>query len=536
MTDILAEMLWTVSWKALAVVGFVWGLSLWSLFRERPAAAHALWVSAALTVLAIPLVEAAKITAPASTYPQVQITLPVQALAVEPAPIVATPGREGSLTAAAAVGGLYVLGLLVALARLAYGSRKLSEMRRGAVAVKDLAVQAELASLASVWNRGEPPTVFESEQFSGPVTLGLWSPSIFLPGEYRRWTGLRLRSVLAHECAHIVRRDTLWTWLVALTRAIYWFHPAAWLIQQRTAVLMEQACDDFAVRAVGDSGEYAQALVATASADGSQIPQQTGALAMASNLTSRIDRVLDGESWHSGTVRRRWAAVLVLGVVVTAGGIGTLSTAWAQAGRVTLTGKVLDPSGARVAGTTAILRNAELDLTEVTVTGSDGSFVLRGLEPSESYEISLERGGFARLTQPVALTVSQEIELRLAVGGIREAIVVEADAPGPSSTSGTPQRIRVGGKVQKARMKEYKQPVYPEAARAEGIEGTVLLEAVISKSGVPLTLRVVNNLVDERLANAAKDAVGQWRYEPTQLNGEPVEVVTTVTVGFQLRR
>ena len=78
------------------------------------------------------------------------------------------------------------------------------------------------------------------------------------------------------------------------------------------------------------------------------------------------------------------------------------------------------------------------------------------------------------------------------------------------------------------------QPTYPAAAKAAGIEGTVILYAVIGKDGTPLSLRVMNSEVDPELARAAAEAVGKWRYSPTLLNGEPIEVDTTIMVKFKL--
>ena len=62
----------------------------------------------------------------------------------------------------------------------------------------------------------------------------------------------------------------------------------------------------------------------------------------------------------------------------------------------------------------------------------------------------------------------------------------------------------------------------------------MLIEAVISKDGIPLDLRLRNSLIDQRLAQAALDAVRQWRFRPPQLDGQPVETATTITVAFHL--
>jgi len=62
----------------------------------------------------------------------------------------------------------------------------------------------------------------------------------------------------------------------------------------------------------------------------------------------------------------------------------------------------------------------------------------------------------------------------------------------------------------------------------------VIIKAVISTTGEPLNPQVVNTAVNFGLAQAALDAVRQWRYQPTLLNGQPVEVTTTIQVTFEL--
>jgi TonB family protein len=66
------------------------------------------------------------------------------------------------------------------------------------------------------------------------------------------------------------------------------------------------------------------------------------------------------------------------------------------------------------------------------------------------------------------------------------------------------------------------------------VQGTVVIRAVISKDGEVLSPQVVSAGVDRRLARLALDAVKQWRYQPSLLNGRPVETVTTVTIDFAL--
>ena len=76
------------------------------------------------------------------------------------------------------------------------------------------------------------------------------------------------------------------------------------------------------------------------------------------------------------------------------------------------------------------------------------------------------------------------------------------------------------------------QPLYPALAKQARIQGTVRLQAVIAKNGSVEELQVISG--HPLLVQAALDAVKQWRYRPTLLNGEPVEVVTTIDVVFTL--
>jgi protein TonB len=96
----------------------------------------------------------------------------------------------------------------------------------------------------------------------------------------------------------------------------------------------------------------------------------------------------------------------------------------------------------------------------------------------------------------------------------------------------TPKRITVGGAVQKARMLRQVQPQYPPLARQARIQGTVKLTAVISKDGSIQELEVING--HPLLIPAAMQAVKQWKYKPTLLNGQAVEVVTQIDVNFTL--
>ena len=102
----------------------------------------------------------------------------------------------------------------------------------------------------------------------------------------------------------------------------------------------------------------------------------------------------------------------------------------------------------------------------------------------------------------------------------------------PPAPKSTPTRIRVGGNVAAAKLIRQIQPIYPQIAKTAHVSGTVILHAIIAKDGTIQELTYQSG--PALLMRAAMDAVHEWRYQPTQLNGEPVEVDTTIQVVFTL--
>jgi TonB family protein len=96
-----------------------------------------------------------------------------------------------------------------------------------------------------------------------------------------------------------------------------------------------------------------------------------------------------------------------------------------------------------------------------------------------------------------------------------------------------PNRIRVGGNVEAANLIKKVVPKYSKEAKKAGIQGTVRFQVIIGKDGHVQSVQLVSG--DPALVQAAQDAVQQWVYRPTLLNGQPVEVVTVIDVNFTLR-
>jgi protein TonB len=115
------------------------------------------------------------------------------------------------------------------------------------------------------------------------------------------------------------------------------------------------------------------------------------------------------------------------------------------------------------------------------------------------------------------------------VGAVPIAPPPKADPPARTDRQ---KPIRVGGMVQAANILSRISPSYPPLAKQARISGAVKLEGIIAKDGTVQQLKVISG--HPLLVPAAVDAVKQWRYRPTRLNGEPVEVIAPIEVNFIL--
>uniref|UniRef100_UPI0025B8EA69 energy transducer TonB n=1 Tax=Luteitalea sp. TaxID=2004800 RepID=UPI0025B8EA69 len=113
------------------------------------------------------------------------------------------------------------------------------------------------------------------------------------------------------------------------------------------------------------------------------------------------------------------------------------------------------------------------------------------------------------------------------VGGLPSAPPPPAPPPPPT------QPVRVGGNIAPPKKTRDVKPVYPQIAQSARVSGVVIIEATIGPSGKVQNARVLRSI--PLLDQSALDAVKQWEYTPTLLNGVPVPVIMTVTVNFTLQ-
>ncbi|MCP5113144.1 MAG: M56 family metallopeptidase, partial [bacterium] len=222
------------------------GLLLIPLLDARSAAArHAVWslVLVGMLVLPVALLLMPPLPAPPLPIPAPSGGIPLQLIVIDSGTVASAPPvvKPPAIDWMAIVAAIYGIGVTLMLGRLVLG----------------LWLRRRLLRRSTVIDTA----LLESSATTVPVTLGWISPKIILPIEWRSWEGWKLRAVLAHERAHVRRRDALIGLLASLNVSLYWFHPLAWWLRRRVAVLAEQASDDAAIRETGDARRYAEVVL-----------------------------------------------------------------------------------------------------------------------------------------------------------------------------------------------------------------------------------------------------------------------------------
>ena len=432
---------------------------------------------------------------------------------------------------------VWAAGFLLGAGTILVGIARLSRIAARASRVDD-ARSVELArTIAAGYGIEREVVLLQTDTADLLATWGLLRPRVLLPAHARDWSEDRLHVVLCHELAHVRRHD----WFVQIAaealRTLLWFNPLIWIACRRLRRESEQACDDAVLGKGVPARAYASHLLELARK--CRLPEfpWSSALPMAnpSTLERRIAAMLNPRLNRQALSRRAIAAIAVLLVAVT---LPIAALRGAQAVPAALTGSVYDATGAVLPGVELVLEDSNQFKWTVT-TDASGRFEFAPVRAGK-YVLAASLPGFKALRHEFELKTSRDWDraVTLQVGDVRETISVrESRIPTvvrPSSQPEGPRPIRVGGNIRAPRKLVDVKPVYPVSMRAAGRDGVVPIEAIIGRDGTVTTVRVLTAQVHPDFAIAAVDAVRQWKFSPTLLNGAPVEVVMNVSVTFNL--
>ncbi len=360
--------------------------------------------------------------------------------------------------------------------------------------------------------------------------------------------------MLLHELAHIKRRDIATQLFANVVAALWWFQPLAWMARRALRRESERACDAQALSAGVRASEYAAELIQIAriARPGSLWARAATNMARPGELESRLFGILNAQPLDRARRRLLMPAAILTALAMTvsavtlspekefqhSGGLSMkralFSGLMASIGlsAATITGSVFDPSGASIYNAKVSLSSPDSSVKQDATSGADGKFTFDNLAAGQ-YFVRVEKPGFAALLREI--TVADDSKVERAFSMQTASTPPQAQVPGGSLQSTDPIRLRRGGEAMQAMLIDKVQPVYPPAAKAAGIQGTVQIEAVILKDGTPGELTIVSSPNDQ-LSEASLEAVRQWRYSPTLLNGQAVEVVTRVVINFTLAK
>jgi TonB family protein len=520
------------------------GFALTALLAGRSAALRH-WV------LAAAIVAAAAVSPLSLIMPEWAVALPGwQAAAPAALPPVVPTARAASPDAAQIDAGaavprasdrpviavVWAAGFAVAAAILLTGVIRLARVDSRAPRVEDGPWVSITRTVAAAYHLRREVILLQTDTPNLLATWGVHRPRVLLPSHASEWSEDRIHAVLCHELAHIRRHD----WIVQISAqallTLFWFNPLMWVACRRLRRESEQACDDSVLACGVSAREYAGHLLDLARQ--CRRPQLSWAaatpMAQPSTLERRITAMLNP--------RLDRTALSFRAIILTAAGLlaVTLPAAALRAAQATpaaLAGSVYDATGAVLPGVAVTLEDAQ-QVTWQATTSATGRFEFP-LIGAGRYVITAALPGFRELRQEFDLRAPRDWDraVTLQVGDLQETVTVSERrmprAAAPSQPQAA-QRVRVGGNIRTPRKEYDVNPVYPPAMRDAGREGTVRLDAAIGRDGTVTAVRVLSAQVHPDFAIAAVDAVRQWRFRPTLLNGSPVEVAMTVSVRFSL--
>jgi len=514
------------------------GLGTRMLLRHRSAALRH-------RVLAVSLLAAVSVGPLAFVLPEWSLPAP------PPAPAAAAPASHDRPVAAADVAvadvtpvrsalplmAIWGIGVAIGAAMLAAGLVRLSRIGARSRVIGDGPLADITAEIADEYGLRRPVTLLQSNEAGLLATWGVIRSRVLLPTHATTWTRERARTVLCHELAHIQRSDWIVQMAAELLRVICWFNPLVWVACARLRYDSEQACDDVVLRAGVRADAYADHLLELARICRRPVRTWASAMLMArpSTLERRIAAMLKPGLKRDAPSRLAIVTTCLLLAVVT---LPLAAYRSVQTTPLQFTGLVYDSTG-------AVLPDVEVSLVDSAegqskvLSGPDGRFSLPSIAPGK-YVLEASLAGFRPLKQEIELKTARDWDraITLQVGDVQETIVVREKRPATPkpATQPTPgpTRVVVGGNVRAPLKLVDVKPVYPASMRDAGKEGVVPIQAFIAENGSVRSARVLTAQVHPDFARAALEAVQQWRFQPTLLNGEPVEVVINVSVTFSL--
>jgi len=525
------------SWLLTYVLNSVWQVPLifataWLAARisrrAGPAFQHRLWVGALFAEVLLPACS----LRPAKLLQSLQHWLqsltqtnphPTAQITVIMSEVHAKAGPQFAPALLAAVSILYIVTLAFFSTKLGVRMCRTLSLRRRTepLTLSGVACQSyqRFARLFAVSNA----ELATSNEIASPITLGIRRPILLLPADFEAHVSSEdLDAALAHEFAHMRRRDFTKNLLYEALSLPAAFHPLLWFTRNRIAETRELLCDSIAADVVAGRQRYARSLLRLASRFSEQPHPTTHAIGILDanhfkNFERRVMNLTANPIELKGARRVATAAICL--------GLLTAACTSALAYRMQVVAPPIQgaPQAAPAPAslTLATPRPVAGDPPQTLVIDVPPG-AINGPSPSPAPTkgiVSPSPEAFVRI-QNVNVNTPVDVHIQTE---LVNSVEVAQESP-----------VQIAGGVIAGNRLTFVQPVYPPDAKAAGLDGTVVLSAVIGKDGTITSLKLISG--PDEFAQAAWEAVKQWTYKPYLLNGEPVAVETTITVNFALAK
>jgi TonB family protein len=461
---------------------------------------------------------------------------------------------------------VWLIGVVVASFATWRAGRLLSRHGRRARDIDDAAWRAVFGEVSQAIGAIRPVRLLRGDHETMPVTWGWRRPRIVVPASSRDWTADRIQVVLAHELAHIRRRD----WIVQLSAravcVVYWFNPLFWLACGRLNREGEQACDDIVLGLGVDRRDYATHLFEIAcslSPDRTLMP----ALAMArpSTIERRFAALLDPRSNRNvptrrlavGTALTLLALSLPLAAVTVAAsgatirfrtaGLPVIPDAADGSRGLNVVTAIRDVRAGDAGSTPAAAITAPEVIEYTTPPLYSDEARSRRIEGTVTLEVHVDANGRAEALRVVkSLGFGLDDNARLAVhhwqfaparrNGMAVDSITNIDIAFSLANEALNELIandmatRVGPGVTPPRVVR-RVALRHDARTPARRTGTVVLDVVLLEDGTPKVVRIVRSL-EGGLDHDAVRAFEQWRFSPALKDGRPVKVRMNAEVSF----
>ena len=482
------------------------------------AAVHALWLVVLLRLI-VPPVVGVPILPPADAPEQHALV----SLDAASARLATVDGK--TLPSLPQIGGaVWIIG---AMAIAGIGGLRSRRLRRAlqVCAPADPALRRRVEELADRLGVRPPRTLLVTGRVP-PMLWGRLSGAVLLlPDELlERLSPPQIEALIAHELAHLKRRDHWVRWLELTVTVTWWFNPVTWWARRRLRQAEERCCDAVVARTLPDHARaYADTLVETLRfLAGTRITHPVGAVAMAdlSEVQRRLEMILSTARVRNPSP----AAYLALATLLVA---ALTVTPMLSAGAP-------DRELPAAFDEPITLSLNEAKLADVLRTFATLTQVQMVVEPAVTGSVTVELRDVPAWEALDRVTMMNNAAWRFEDGTVTVYSLDPAE-PSPMLVGhlGDTPVYKVDGDITDPKKISAPPPQYPEDCRAERVMGLVVLDTVIDATGTVVDVSVERS-PDNRLSEAAMDAIRSWVFEPATLEGKPVAVRYVLTVNFRL--